>query len=224
MKKKILLLFAICSISYTMHAATVRIKNESSHPIWVRINNRTRNGVTHFWHNNFKKRVMSTKLAAMLLAPSLGINAITIKKNLDEMKKEFYRKVPDFERINPGDSNFFNTGFNKISKVTFLRPIDNKITLPKKRIIPEVNKVGNELGNIYAYKADRKAGAQSTPVIVIEDEYGEPEIIPNKPETENENVTINFPSFRSFTIQPDIGALTTEARIVYRGWQDAFRK
>lgn len=136
--------------------------------------------------------------------------------------------APNFKKILPNKSAFFNSDFDNIKKVTFLRAAGHKkVTLPENQIIDYVNDTFYTKNSLmhardgYVYTTVNTRGPET---IEIEDKTTGKTTKIRK--SYHEDVTISVPVIQEYIYNLGsnyIGFGVTEARIDYNGWQKAKR-
>lgn len=148
--------------------------------------------------------------------------------------KKSFSSAANFKKIEPGSSAFYNSDFDKIKIVTFVRVAGTKkITLPKNQIIKYVTDnfykpfgIMNAIkGHMYIKRTSRHT-QYGPPSIELTDTSSGKTVSSQIPLEPSGNATITVPNIETYTYNLGsnyIGSFTTEARITYFNWKNARR-
>lgn len=195
---RFLLLLASCFIVHSMNGATVRIKNLTGKPVWARINNSTRPflyeeqveqiftdiknaigmtaaGVTYISALGVAAFPFTAGWSLLLVPAALtGVPFYTFWGTTAKIFSSFIdmKTAVNFKELTK-DGTFFNSDFDPIDKVTFLRPTKYVIeTLPAQEIIKRWVTYGKKYGNMGAV-VDQDKKTKEYVVLLISGFWGE---------------------------------------------------
>ena len=209
-KKNLFAIFTIALFAATnSFAAWLVVKNQSKEPVWARIDNQMRRGLTPEENKAYKwKMAMAiTPALSVVLAPLSGWFVMNLNKE--------FKSSPAFLKIEPGKSKIFRSGLTAIEEVTFLRVKDTETkTIPRESLLAVVQPLTSQYGNIYALNYEYA----DSPYTLYIDLYSG---ISQKYTSLEINVPI--PVLETFKIEPDIAGTNLFSRIEYNEWKKAKR-
>ena len=97
-------------VASAAHGAIVRIKNATNQPIWARINQQTREVPD--------EEDISRTRGERILSDIATVGAFELVLLIWDIEGHF-TKYAHFKKISPGKSRYFNSGFERITKITF---------------------------------------------------------------------------------------------------------